>query len=148
MEQNNGPHNQTPKRRKRTRGGQPGNRNAMKHGFYSSFLTAAERRKLKEARGIKGVKDDLDFLRVKLGTMSSNPEVTLSQVATAFGVIARLATADHRITGPEREAELLEEFRNPIMEEIAAVMGIEPYVRNTGRYVEGWEDRRTGEGGE
>ena len=148
MEEHNASNKPRRKRQRRKSGGQPRNQNAVKHGFYSSFLTAAERRKLREARGIKGVKDDLDFLRVKLGTMSSNPEVTLSQVAAAFGVIARLATADHRITGPEREAEQMEEFRNPIMEEIAAAIGLEPYVRNTGKYVEGWEDRGTGEGSE
>ena len=127
MEEHNASNKPRRKRQRRKSGGQPRNQNAVKHGFYSSFLTAAERRKLREARGIKGVKDDLDFLRVKLGTMSSNPEVTLSQVAAAFGVIARLATADHRISMTRNEAEGLEESIAAVLDGIGRTMGLGEY---------------------
>lgn len=106
MEKNNASNEPTPKRRKRNRGGQPGNQNGLKHGFYSSFVTRAERRKLREASKLEGLQHELDFLRVKLGTMVSNSEVTLGQVAAAVAVIARVALADHRIMGPKEEDNL------------------------------------------
>ena len=75
MEKRDASNKPTQKSRKRKSGAQPGNQNSRKHGFYSSFVTPAERRKLKEASGLLGLKHELDFLRVKLGTMMSNPDV-------------------------------------------------------------------------
>ena len=48
---------------KRRRGGQPGNTNALKHGFYSRRFTAGEREDL-EARLSEGVSDEIVMLRV------------------------------------------------------------------------------------
>ena len=126
MEKNNASNESTPKRRKRQRGGQPDNRNALKHGFYSSFITPAERRKLRKAAGAVGLKHELDLLRVKLGTMASNPNVTISQVAFAAQAIARVAAIDYRISGPQDEQEELAESLKGVLEGIGAAVGFLP----------------------
>jgi hypothetical protein len=56
--------NQTQVRRKR--GGQKGNRNARKHGFYSGTLSPAETCQLWNITNLEGVDPEVAFIRVKL----------------------------------------------------------------------------------
>jgi len=51
---------------KRKRGGQEGNRNARKHGFYSAALSHAETRELWNITRLEGVDPEIAFIRVKL----------------------------------------------------------------------------------
>jgi hypothetical protein len=56
--------NQT--RVKRKRGGQKGNRNARKHGFYSTTLSPTEESELWNITNLEGVDPAVGFIRVKL----------------------------------------------------------------------------------
>jgi hypothetical protein len=51
---------------KSKRGGQKGNRNARKHGFYSGTLSPAETRELWNITNLEGVDPEIAFIRVKL----------------------------------------------------------------------------------
>jgi hypothetical protein len=51
---------------KRKCGGQKGNRNARKHGFYSGTLTPAETSQLWNITNLEGVDPEIAFIRVKL----------------------------------------------------------------------------------
>ena len=51
---------------KRKRGGQKGNRNACKHGFYSGTLSPAETFQLWNITNLEGVDPEIAFIRVKL----------------------------------------------------------------------------------
>ncbi len=51
---------------KRKRGGQEGNRNACKHGFYSATLSPAEISQLWNITNLEGVDPEIAFIRVKL----------------------------------------------------------------------------------
>ena len=51
---------------KRNRGGQKGNRNACKHGFYSTTLSPAEISQLWNITNLEGVDPEIAFIRVKL----------------------------------------------------------------------------------
>jgi hypothetical protein len=51
---------------KRTPGGQPGNQNARKHGFYSNVLDAAQQHDLEQAKNYKGIDGEIDLLRTKI----------------------------------------------------------------------------------
>jgi hypothetical protein len=55
-----------PKRIKRKRGGQKGNRNARKHGFYSATLSPAEASQLSNIINLEGVDPEVALIRVKL----------------------------------------------------------------------------------
>ena len=48
---------------RKKRGGQPGNTNAIKHGFYSKNFSLAERRGLKVTEGVV-LGDEISLLRV------------------------------------------------------------------------------------
>ena len=62
------PRNMTanPTQIKRRRGGQKGNRNACKHGFYSGTLSPAETSQLWSITNLEGVDPEIAFIRVKL----------------------------------------------------------------------------------
>jgi len=50
----------------RKRGGQKGNRNACKHGFYSATLSPAETSQLWNITNLEGVDPEIALIRVKL----------------------------------------------------------------------------------
>jgi len=51
---------------RRNRGGQKGNRNARKHGFYSDTLSPAETQELWNITNLEGVDPEIALIRVKL----------------------------------------------------------------------------------
>ena len=53
-------------RKKRSRGGQPGNQNARKHGFYAGNLTQEELAELWRASNERGTEPGLAMLHMKL----------------------------------------------------------------------------------
>ena len=60
---------------KRKRGGQPGNSNARRHGFYSPVLTIDETNQLWQAVYLEGSDPSLAMLRIKLAAvLSRNPD--------------------------------------------------------------------------
>jgi hypothetical protein len=54
---------------KRHRGGQKGNQNARKHGFYSDYLDSRQIREFRNIVDRENVKPEVAFLRVKLGSI-------------------------------------------------------------------------------
>ena len=59
---------------KRKRGGQKGNRNACKHGFYSGTLSPAETSQLWNITNLEGVDPEIALIRVKLqSSLQHNP---------------------------------------------------------------------------
>jgi len=54
---------------KRKRGGQSGNQNARKHGFYSDYLDSRQIREFRNIVDRENVKPQVAFLRVKLGSI-------------------------------------------------------------------------------
>jgi hypothetical protein len=59
---------------KRRRGGQKGNRNACKHGFYSAALSPAETSEVWNITNLEGVAPEMALIRVKLqSSLQHNP---------------------------------------------------------------------------
>jgi hypothetical protein len=81
----------------RRRGAQPGNRNAFKHGFYSSVFKPAERKDL-EALVSDGLLDEIDLLRVFMRRVGESAE-GIESVDQALPVLRTLGLAAHRIAG-------------------------------------------------
>jgi hypothetical protein len=93
----------------RKRGGQPGNTNAFKHGFYTSSFSLAERRGLQAANGLV-LGDEIDLFRVLirrfsdqiLATQASSPTQTAQHLAVIGEAMLRLASllrTDHVLGG-------------------------------------------------
>ena len=90
----------TPKRRT---GGQPGNTNARKHGFYSTYLTPKERRKLKEASRLEGLENELSIMRYKVNRMTEDPNVSALQFGRAVDMLARVAKVQRKYFAPTED---------------------------------------------
>ena len=119
-----------PKRRKP--GGQPGNTNALKHGFYTKYFSLAERRGLQAAEGLV-LGDEIGLLRVLIRRfveqIQANQGVSLNEsvqhlavISEAMSRLASLLRTDHMLGGSETDTfmmslnramtSVLEELRN------------------------------------
>jgi hypothetical protein len=96
---------------RRKPGGQPGNSNALKHGFYTKNYSLAERRGLQAAEGVV-LGDEIGLLRVLIGRFAeqiqASQDVALNESAQHLAVIseamlrlASLLRTDHMLGGAE-----------------------------------------------
>ena len=96
---------------RRKRGGQPGNTNAFKHGFYTKNFSPAERRGLQATQGVV-LADEIALLRVLIrrfsGQILSSQGVPLNESAQHLAVIseamlrlASLLRTNHMLGGSE-----------------------------------------------
>ena len=115
----------TPRRRKRLPGGQPGNRNGLKHGLYSTQLTAQERRMFLQARKMRGVGDELAVFRVKFAQMLSDPWLNLRSLALALSVVTRAEALQHKMYAPQEEKEKLGDNLANVLTSVGRAMGFE-----------------------
>jgi len=96
---------------KRKRGGQPGNSNAWKHGFYSKNFSPAERKGLQAAQGVV-LGDEIALLRVLIRRFAEQLQATqdlalpesaqhLAVVSDAMLRLASLLRTDHMLGGAQ-----------------------------------------------
>jgi len=82
---------------KRKRGGQKGNRNAHKHGFYSGTLSPAETCQLWNITNLEGVDPEIAFIRVNLQSSLQydphNPRV----IREASRLLVKWYSANYRL---------------------------------------------------
>ncbi len=78
---------------KRKRGGQKGNQNARKHGFYSKVMDAAEKRNFTVANDIDGIDDEITVMRVKIRNMLAKDPENIKILMAAATILAGLLKA-------------------------------------------------------
>jgi hypothetical protein len=87
---------------KKSRGGQKGNRNARKHGFYSTTLSPAEISQLWNITNLEGVDPEIAFIRVKLqSSLQSNPG-NQRVITEASRLLVKWYSANYRLDATER----------------------------------------------
>ena len=120
-----------PERRKS--GGQPGNTNAFKHGFYAKNFSLAERRGLQAAEGLVLV-DEISLLRVLIRRFAeqvqANQDVSLNEsvqhlavVSEAMSRLANLLRTDHMLGGDQTSNFITQ--LNLALKNVAEEMGID-----------------------
>ena len=88
---------------KRQRGGQPGNRNAVKHGYYSQAFKKAERLDFNLASGIEGFKEEITLLRFEIKkAVSGGDIVKLIPLSRAVYALEKIIRTHHRLYGGDR----------------------------------------------
>jgi len=92
--------NKTQARRKR--GGQKGNRNARKHGFYSGTLSPAETSQLWNITNLEGVDPEIAFIRVKLQSSLQHDPGNLRVIREASRLLVKLYSANYRLDPADR----------------------------------------------
>jgi hypothetical protein len=107
----------------RKRGAQPGNLNALKHGYYSRALTKAQQLLLERARAIPA--DDLSgeiaLLRQRLFTLLEAAPEKLEVLCEAMRTLARLAATHYHLKGSDAD-RLADAMRN-VLVSIEATLG-------------------------
>jgi hypothetical protein len=118
---------------RRKRGGQPGNTNALKHGFYTKNFSLAERRELESVKGIV-LGDEIALLRVLIRRFAdqilSIQDVSLNESAQHLAVVseamlrlASLLRTNHLLGGSESDTFM--ETLNLALTEVSAEMALE-----------------------
>jgi len=87
---------------KRRRGGQKGNRNARKHGFYSGTLSPAETSQLWNITNLEGVDPEIALIRVKLQSSLQYDPDNRRVIREASRLLAKWYSADYRLDPTDR----------------------------------------------
>ena len=80
---------------KRRRGGQQGNRNARKHGFYSGALSPAETSQVWDITNLEGVDPEIALIRVKLQSSLQHDPGNRRVIREASRLIAKWYSANY-----------------------------------------------------
>lgn len=87
----------------RKRGGQPGNTNALRHGFYSRALLSRHTRELLEGaqalRGELSVSDEIDVLRVAIARLLESGDLMPFELAALANALVKAELARAKLSG-------------------------------------------------
>ena len=75
---------------KNKRGGQPGNQNARKHGFYSNTMDEEEWLDLEQAMVAQGLDEEIAMMRVKIKAVLRHDPKNFKLIAHGTESLARL----------------------------------------------------------
>jgi hypothetical protein len=87
---------------KRRRGGQKGNRNARKHGFYSGSLSPAETCQLWNITNLEGVDPEIALIRVKLQSSLQHDPGNRRVIREASRLLVKWYSANYRLDPTDR----------------------------------------------
>jgi hypothetical protein len=87
---------------KRKRGGQKGNRNARKHGFYSGALSPAETSQLWNIANLEGVDPEIALIRVKLQSSLQHDPGNRRVIREASRLLVRRYFAEYGLDPSDR----------------------------------------------
>jgi len=97
---------------KRHRGGQPGNQNARKHGFYAIGLDTQSRSDLKKASSVEGIEAEVALLRsLLLKASRSGNYRAIGPLVKAMSVLEKLQDIKNK-TDVGRHARLMQAVAN------------------------------------
>ena len=99
---------------KRRRGGQPGNRNACKHGYYARLFTREENEDLRSTGDVRGLDEEIALVRHVIKKAAASPDDRhMLIMIRAANVLNRLVRTRHKIEGnPDRLKEAMERVRD------------------------------------
>jgi hypothetical protein len=105
------------------RGGQPGNRNARKHGFYASVLDEIQKQALKQAAQVEGLDDEIGILRLKLKSVVQHDPENVRLISQAAVSLARLLRTRNQL-GKNDKNSLREAMQN-VIRDIVIPLGLD-----------------------
>ena len=79
------------------RGGQQGNRNACKHGFFSDALSPAEASQLWKIANLEGIDPEIAFIRVKLQSSLQYDPGNRRVIREASRLLVKWYSANYRL---------------------------------------------------
>jgi len=98
---------------KRQRGGQPGNHNALKHGYYSRAFNRKEKYEFSLAAGIEGIDEEIALLRYEIKKAIHGGDLAaLVPLSKAAFALEKLIRTRHKIFTNSPENKLERAFEN------------------------------------
>jgi len=108
---------------KRQKGGQKGNRNALKHGYYSTIFDKAEKIDFSSAGGIEGIDEEIALLRHEIKkAISGGDEKNLLLLVKAVSALDRLMRTRYQITSSQHKG--LKEAIAAVVSEVLVPLGV------------------------
>ena len=81
---------------KRKSGGQPGNQNARKHGFYSKHLPPEQLQQFDDALTVRDLAPEIAIVRVRLNGLLNDPKASPDLINRTLSVLGRLMNIQRR----------------------------------------------------
>lgn len=108
---------------KKKKGGQKGNKNAVKHDFYARILDETERFDFHDATGIDGIDDEIALIRLEIKkSISGADERNLLLLVKAAGALEKLIRTRYQISAANRKG--LKEALVDAVEKVLVPMGV------------------------
>ena len=105
------------------KGGQKGNRNSEKHGFYSKVFDEAERFDFNDAAGLDGIDEEIALLRLEIKkAISGGDERNLLLLVKAASALEKLIRTRYQITAAQRQG--LKQAIENVIKDIFVPLGI------------------------
>jgi len=111
-----------PTKAERKRGGQRGNQNARKHGFYSKVLDEAEQLDFELATGVEGIDDEIALLGVKIKSILEKDPENIRLIMQATNTLAGLVKTSYNMTKEQKKG--LKEAIGNVLRDVALPLGI------------------------
>jgi len=98
----------------RRRGAPKGNRNAVKHGYYSRALNPAEQSDFQLAAGLEGISEEIALLRFQIKKAVTGGDIkSLTPLSKIAFALEKLIRTNHKFY-LERQNRLQDAFKNVI----------------------------------
>jgi hypothetical protein len=105
------------------KGGQKGNRNAIKHGFYVRIFDEAERPDFISAVGIEGIDEEIALLRMEIKkAIAGGNARNLILLVKAAGALERLIRTRYQINAAQRKG--LKEAIGNVIKDVLVPLGV------------------------
>jgi hypothetical protein len=105
------------------KGGQKGNRNAIKHGFYTRIFDEAERPDFTFAVGIEGIDEEIALLRMEIKKAIAGGDArNLILLVKAAGALERLIRTRYQINAAQRKG--LKEAIGNVIKDVLVPLGV------------------------
>jgi hypothetical protein len=107
----------------RQRGAPAGNRNAMKHGFYSKMFDEADKRDFEKAACIEGIDEEIALMRLEIKkAILDGDDTALKILVRATNALERLIRTRYQISAAQRHG--LKEAIGNVIKDIIVPLGI------------------------
>jgi hypothetical protein len=109
--------------KKPKKGAKKGNRNALKHGFYSGMFAEMERLDFNNASGMEGIDEEIALLRLEIKkAISGGDERNLLLLVKASNALEKLIRTRYQITSAQRKG--LREAVQNVIKDVLIPLGL------------------------
>jgi hypothetical protein len=111
------------KKIKRKRGGQKGNKNALKHGFYTKVLADTEKLDYQHAGGVDGIDQEIALLRLEImKVIAGGSSQNLKLILKAADILDKLIRTRFKITSNQPKG--MKEAMGNVVRDILVPLGL------------------------